>query len=61
MPRGEVARYKKIKCRTCGKVIKTFDREKYPDYHVPPEDIMEAIRHHYKKHHPGRFRRMYER
>ncbi len=58
MPKGEVPRYKKIKCRTCGKLIKTFDRDKYTGWHVPQEDIMEAIRHHYQKKHPAKFRGM---
>lgn len=61
MPKGKVTRYKKIHCKTCSKLVKTFDREKYVGYHVTQEDIMEAIRLHYKRHHPKRLREMYER
>jgi len=61
VPKGEVPRYKKIHCKACGKVIKAFDRDKYAGWHVSPEDILEAIRHHYKKHHPKKFWEMYEK
>lgn len=52
---GKVPRYKEIHCRTCGKLIRRFDRRKYQG-HVPPDMILDAIRKHYKKHHPGKFR-----
>jgi hypothetical protein len=59
MPKGQVSRYKKVHCRTCNKLIKVFDRSKYAGYHVPQEDILDAIRHHYKKSHPRKFQEMY--
>ena len=55
MPR-QVQRYKVIRCKTCGKVIKRFDRTKYTNKHVPKEKILDAIRDHYKKHHPRKFK-----
>jgi len=57
MPVGEVSRYKEIHCKKCGKLIKRFDRSKYADWHVPPAEILSAIRKHYKKEHPITFRR----
>ena len=59
MPKGKVPRYKKVRCRTCGKLIKTFDRDKYAGWHVPREDIMEVIRKHYQRRHPRKFRGWY--
>lgn len=56
MPEGSVPRYKKITCKTCGKTIRRFDRYKYPGHHVPASDILSAIRRHYKRHHPGKFK-----
>jgi phage FluMu protein Com len=56
MPKGKLPRFKVIRCKTCGKVIKRFDRHKYARHHVPKEDILSAIRRHYKRHHPKKFR-----
>lgn len=60
MPRNKVPRYKIIKCRVrgCGKIIRRFDRTRYPGHHVPAERILSAIRRHYKKLHPAKFREM---
>jgi len=56
-PHGrKIRRYKIITCETCGKTIHRFDRTKYPKMHVPKEKILSAIRRHYKKHHPKKFR-----
>jgi len=35
-------------CRTCGKLIKRRNATK--------EDVLSAVRRHYKKHHPKKFR-----
>ena len=51
---GKLPRYKVIHCKTCGKVIHTFDRKRYHG-HVPKEKILEAVRHHYKRHHPAKW------
>ena len=48
--------YKEIHCETCKKLIKRFRRSAYPRGHVPKEKIMDAIRHHYKKKHPRKFK-----
>lgn len=56
MPKNKVPRYKTIKCHTCGKTIRRFDRSKYKGYHVPKDVILAAIRRHYKRHHKGKFR-----
>jgi len=40
-----------IRCKTCGKVI--LGRK---PYRKPKELILRAIRRHYKKHHPAKFR-----
>lgn len=56
MPINKVPRYKIIKCKTCGKTIRRFDRTKYPGHHVPAGEILAAIRRHYKRNHPGKFR-----
>jgi phage FluMu protein Com len=61
MPKGKVPRYKIIRCRTCGKIIRKFDRYKYPRHHVPKEDILAAIRRHYKRNHPRKFREFVEK
>jgi len=52
---GKVPRWKVIHCRTCGKVIRRFDRRRYRG-HVPQREILAAIRRHYKKFHPRKFR-----
>lgn len=59
MPKGDVTRWKEIRCRVrgCGAVIKRFDRSKYPGWHVPTEDIFKAIRSHRKRNHQWSFRR----
>jgi len=46
MPVGKV-----IRCRTCGKVILRYKKPRYSK-----EEILSAIRRHYKKHHPRRFK-----
>ena len=56
MPIGTLPRYKEIKCQTCGKIIRRFDRTKYPGQHVPAKLILGEIRHHYKYNHPKKFR-----
>lgn len=53
--RKKASRWKVIRCRTCGKVIQKFDKEKYHG-DVPADLIFRAIRQHYKKHHPGKFK-----
>ena len=53
---GKVPRWKVIHCRTCGKVIRRFDRRRYHG-HVPQDVILDAIRKHYKGEHPGKFRK----
>ena len=50
-----VPRWKEIRCRTCGGLIRRFDRSRYAG-HVPAEVILAATRKHYKEHHPGKFR-----
>ncbi len=57
MPKGTLPRWKVIRCRTCGKVIQKFDRTKY-NWHVPAGVILAAIRRHYKRNHPKKFRTM---
>jgi len=52
---GNVPRWKVIHCRTCGKVIRRFDRRRYHG-HVPQNVILDAIRKHYKGEHPRKFR-----
>ena len=56
----KLPRYKVIRCRATksAHVIARFDRNKYPGKHVPAEDILSAIRRHYKKHHPKKFAQM---
>ena len=54
--RQKVERYKRVTCRTCGKLIKRYDRTKFPNHHVPAGVILQDIRRHYKRHHPGAFR-----
>mgnify|MGYP001088364414 CR=1 FL=1 len=64
VPKGQVPRFKTIRCRHPshpGKLIKRFDRSKYPDYKVPATDILAAIRRHYKEHHPKAFRQQTEK
>lgn len=56
MPKGEVPRYKEVRCRLCGKLIHRFDRSKYPDWHVSSQDIFHYIRLHYKEKHPRKFK-----
>ena len=46
MPIGKV-----IKCRTCGRVILRYKKPSYTK-----EEILSAIRKHYKKYHPSKFR-----
>lgn len=48
--------YKVITCETCGKEIARFRRSAYPKNHVPKEKILQAIRRHYKKKHPQKFK-----
>ena len=55
MPRDSVPRWKVIHCKTCGKVIRKFDRTLY-NWHVPMDVIMASVRRHYQKHHPRKFR-----
>lgn len=52
----KVLRFKKVTCRTCEKTIRRFDRSKFKGYHVPASDILAAIRRHYKRNHPHKFR-----
>lgn len=40
-----------IRCRTCGKVIRRYKGS------MSKEEKLSSIRHHYKKHHPKRFRK----
>jgi hypothetical protein len=56
VPKGAVPRFKVIRCKTCGKIIRRFDRYKYPRHHVPKDVILSAIRRHYKRHHPKKFK-----
>lgn len=56
MPKDKTPRFKIIHCRTCGKTIRRFDRSKYKGYHVPQDEILAAIRRHYKRNHPKRFK-----
>jgi len=55
MPKGQVPRYKVIRCKTCDGVIARFDRSKYPGEHVPVDAIMKRTRRHYKDKHPGKW------
>ena len=43
---------KKIRCKTCNKVILAYKKSSYSK-----EEILSAIRRHYKKHHPERFKK----
>lgn len=54
-------RYKIIKCRTCKATIRKFDREKYPQKRIPKEAILKAVRGHYKKKHPRKFKKSTEK
>ena len=57
MPQGKrLARYKVVRCRKCGRIIKRFDRSKYVGWHVPPDVILTANRRHYKNYHPKAFK-----
>ena len=40
-------------CKVCGKLIKKRNATK--------EDVLSAIRRHYKKHHPKKFRGFYKK
>lgn len=60
MPIGKkLPRYKTIRCTQPQRhVIARFDRKKYKGGHVPVGDIFAAIRRHYKRHHPAKFKQM---
>lgn len=63
MPKKKkLAKMKVIHCqvRGCG-WTRSFRRSAYPDNHVPKEKILSAIRNHYKKKHPAKFRQMYKK
>jgi hypothetical protein len=55
---GKLLRYKVIHCKTCGKVIKRFDRTRFKNRHIPKEKILEAVRKHYKTKHPEKWNRI---
>lgn len=60
MPKQKLPRYKVIRCRHKahpGKQIARFDRARYPGRHVPADVILGRIRRHYKREHPGAFRK----
>lgn len=45
---------KTIRCRTCGKVIRVF---RYNRKKIPKGEILAAIRRHYKRNHPEKFKK----